>query len=165
MAPVYIRHAQRITNAIDSDIYENDISEVIPFLLAVNIPTRIITSPYLRTRRTAEIIQRILGESGHKIDIVVDCRLSEYHKRQCNETELDIKTLNDKPPLIEHILDFRSRVLQQGQEYKEADVWIVTHGKVMKSWLELQGYESKGISPLAFIYKNSLYHAKLKRHK
>ncbi len=116
-------------------------------------PTRIISSPYLRTRQTAEILSDIA-----KIDVEVNRYFSEFlgwNKDYGKEHFTDDTFIHKPfPPEKPHI--FKKRVKQSFKyilrDMKEGDiVWVITHGYNIRTYLTAKNmkidhpvYPSKG---------------------
>lgn len=89
-------------------------------------PRGIITSPYLRTRRTSEIIAKVVG-----VDVIIDRNLSEFLGNQKGLTERRSKTYfypgtrRYNPIIKENKTQFRERATSYGFE---RGYWYVCHG-------------------------------------
>ena len=98
------------------------------------IPDKIITSPYLRTRKTAEIAQTIIFEvTSQFVEIIIDKELSEFLNKQKHDTilgdELHPDTWHHKPKHPEYKNQYKKRMNRCYNSYKNKNnVWVITHG-------------------------------------
>lgn len=115
-------------------------------------PTRIICSPYRRTRETAEILR---GMTENNLDVEVDRGFSNYlgWNKESNDSDFEEETLNYTPYPPEKLLEFHKRVKRSFQriydELKEDDVvWIITHRFIINSHLQSRSLKTKRFKPL-----------------
>jgi len=109
-------------------------------------PCKIITSPFLRCRQTAEEIQTFLRRNyRHKIAIEVDTDLREYlghWKEGTSGLPHQIEISKDISPgtlsyltevkVIETMIEFKERIGRLPmKEWAKKPVWVVTHGIVI----------------------------------
>lgn len=95
------------------------------------VPRLIMTSPYLRTRETANIVQStILEETGQEIPIETDVNLGEC---LCHQEGKDMtnawrpETLVHNPITNESWNQYRKRI-RAVDSTKDPSVWYITHG-------------------------------------
>lgn len=112
------------------------------------VPNKIVTSPYLRTRRTAEIAQQVIYDTkGIVVDIVCDNYLSEYlnydkyHNIKLEEA-LKPETLEYNPMLPETRAQHKKRMYDVVSNYTP-NVWLITHGFNVYTIALLKGYNIK----------------------
>lgn len=174
---VYIRHADKEYVNGDSDIYKHDpgitnkgvdkAKMVARHLINQwGLPTRIIISPYRRTRETAKAMKSVLNEvialgksnaetntntntnttKNKKIPIHIDRELSEYLGNH-RTTPIDVteSTLVHDPPHPETFADMKRRVKSHHDKIvkyvkkSESVIWIITHGLIIKQVAALVG--------------------------
>lgn len=116
-------------------------------------PTKIISSPYLRTRETAAIAQEVIyNTTGQIIPIYHDVILGEYlaHHRPSNlSIDLREETLRHQPIGHESWREYTQRIEQhQGED----NVWYITHGIVISSIASCYGVKLPRPSQLHGIY-------------
>ena len=103
------------------------------------IPDIIISSPYLRTRETSEIAQKVLEKHYNtKVNVIVDVLLGEYlgnqkHKDLCDHVVLD--TLKYNPIGSESWKQYSCRikyfVSKEIKDYK--NILFISHGLTIQS--------------------------------
>lgn len=162
---LYIRHAQKAYSNGNSELYPLDPSLTdkgrfdakIRFrylLKKFGVPYKIITSPYLRTRETAQIARDlILNEYNISIEIIYEPLIGEYlgHQKVIKEEFLRPETLILKPILLkESWNEFIDRI--KNFINFSTDGWYITHGVVIKTLLFLKGIDIKYIGELKGIY-------------
>lgn len=95
-------------------------------------PHKIVTSPFLRTRRTAKIAQQVIYElTNTNIDITIDHQLSEY----INKSKHHIKDEDFHPdtlihhPISEYMSQYKRRIKNHydGVDFND-HVLYITHG-------------------------------------
>ncbi len=93
------------------------------------LPTKIICSPYLRTRKTALIAQEVIYElTNQSINIDIDPLLSEYLHKNHVITEQSFHPDTEKFVILpEYKSQYRNR-MKQVYDNKEANVLYITHG-------------------------------------
>jgi len=99
------------------------------------IPERIVCSPFLRCRQTAQILSDHTGAP-----ISIDSNLREYLGNWTNVPlqYIDPETSRHiQEPLIETYEEFRNRVLR-ARHYLNQNVWIVTHWIVIRVFCEAE---------------------------
>ena len=110
-------------------------------------PSKIISSPYLRTRETAQIAANTIFElTGTHIDIICDHHIGEYlghHKKKNINECLRPETLIHNPVPPEEWKEYSYRI-RTHLKYAQRDsyIWYITHGIVIKS--------------IAFFHKNDI---------
>jgi broad specificity phosphatase PhoE len=120
----FIRHAQQTSHReIDPPIIQAPSPIDVPYDL-------IITSPYLRTRQTAQAV------NGYQKPIYVDVRISEYQGHKApKKIQLDAGTIPFNPiPLYNETWSECQKRLDQHWEYVKSlnqNVLVVTHGVVV----------------------------------
>lgn len=146
---VYFRHGPRLNLNLDPPLKSNVNQQVKDVGLKISAeygtPKSIITSPYIRTRQTAQIFSKLFTPP---IKLMVDSRLSEklsIRKRtgrgppgeydpmtasypnlpKLGETDLEVKTR-----LSQHLADFSTNL---------DETWFVTHGYILQALVELYG--------------------------
>lgn len=166
---IFIRHLEKAyknnqTNVYGCDPPLNDIPETymkiitnyIESLAVNNFPARIICSPFLRCRLTAELIRNIIFKKYQKhIVIYVERDFGEYLGNQFNTQSTNIKSFlypetNMYDPIIDNkFSEFRERsktafisLKNTMQERNLTNVWVITHkiviGEIIKAFsLEL----------------------------
>ena len=127
------------------------------------VPTKIITSPYLRARETAIIMAGVIVKkySPSSIQILCDNQVSEYlgnHATSC----LDVTTGTSRhhPPHPESFYHFRERIKKHYLTWEKSDevVWVITHGIVINEIIH-PFYPRKRIPYLGYIVALSPDHA------
>jgi broad specificity phosphatase PhoE len=98
-------------------------------------PTKIISSPYLRTRETATILSRITG-----LDIEVENGFSNYigPRKSFNNEAFHESTLRYKPSRPETKSEFHKRIREAltsliEESTEDETIWVVTHRFVISS--------------------------------
>lgn len=147
MVVMVMRHGKR-DRCVDSSLLgfnRTDLENSCPELwktietLVVHDLNTIITSPYLRTRQTAELVQYgLLKLTGKYLPIIVDTRIGEYMHRRCSwkrptTDEFDPKTVEyfkGRVPLCRESPDMAYlRIYQFHQTIRDGSL-IVTHAGV-----------------------------------
>jgi phosphohistidine phosphatase SixA len=139
---LYIRHAEKEYKngkneefSLDPDITEEGkISAFNKFKLlfaTYGAPERIITSPYLRTRTTAEMARSVIFEQTNiYIEIEYDNQLGECLKNQ-KDKDLDIclrpETLIHNPIPSESLKQYNNRIYAHTKK-SQYNTWYITHG-------------------------------------
>jgi len=152
---LYIRHGEKqYKNGRSSDFcLDPGITQVskqfikekfIELALVYGIPNKIISSPYLRARETADIASSVIMEI-HNVFIKpeYDPIIGEYlgHQNHRNIKEcLREETLMHNPIPPENWNQYCSRIKEHFIKAEE-NVWYITHGIVIKSISNL--YETK----------------------
>lgn len=126
------------------------------------VPTRIITSPYLRARQTAIAMASVVVKkySPCSITISYDRDLSEYLGNHRN-ANLDVTSTTAKchPPHPESFKKFRERVERHYTNWIDSPnevVWIITHGIVIREIIR-EYYTRKAVPYLGYITVKSKY--------
>lgn len=153
---IYIRHADKEYANGDADKYKHDPgitgNGVEKTKMVANhlveqwgSPDSIITSPYRRTRETAQIMNSVLDK---KVKIYIDIELSEYLGNHRNiPIDVTESTKIYDPPHPETFSDMKYRVRKHHQSittYSKGKseggvIWIVTHGLIIKQIASLIG--------------------------
>lgn len=147
---IYIRHADKEYVNGDANMYKHDpgitdIGVKKTIMVAQHLieqwglPDLIVSSPYRRTRETAEIMQRVTIAQGKKVNIYIDSDLSEYLGNH-RTTPIDVteSTLVYDPPHPETFLEMKDRVRSHNDKISEfiqnsnGVIWIITHGLIIK---------------------------------
>ncbi len=139
---LYIRHAEKEYKngkneefSLDPDITEKGkIESLNKFKLLVDkygVPEKIITSPYLRTRTTAEIAQSVIFEQKNiHVKIEYDNQLGECLKNQ-RDKDLNIclrpETLIHNPIPSENLNEYNNRIYNHTKK-AQYNTWYITHG-------------------------------------
>ena len=144
---LYIRHAQKLyrngsssTFSLDPGITnEGREAAKLKFSQLIKlhgIPSKIISSPYLRTRETAQIAHDVIFEaSGKSIEITYEPLIGEYlghHNNKDISKCLRSETLIHNPIFPEDWVHYSQRI----RKYLERDHdfgWYITHGIVIQS--------------------------------
>jgi broad specificity phosphatase PhoE len=167
---IIIRHAQKkhVNNStckfrLDSPITDsgalNAAEKCLELLSTEDIPTKIYCSPFLRTRQTAIIFQKVIMEIyGVYVELVIDINIGEFLGNQKNITKSDltIDTLKYNPFLYETKNHFTHR-LRTFMKYADNDSWYITHGLTLKTLAYLQG--------IIVAYPTELSHVTLNNNK
>lgn len=108
-------------------------------------PSRIVCSPYLRTRETAAIAMEVCGR---EIPMTIDVRLSEYLGNQRGEMRGTCRpeTATHRPPTRETMTDLRRRCSDYLGSLVETGELVlhVTHGLFIRVISELNGCPIRG---------------------
>ncbi len=166
MRRVYLRHADKEYSNGSSDIFKHDpgITEngMIKTKKIFNelvkqwgLPTRIVSSPYRRTRETALVLNSCLEKPFE--EIYIDVNLSEYLGNHY-KVALDVtsQTKNYEPPHPENFSELNERVFKhniharkRANELDNGVIWYVTHGLIIKQLTYLIGINlQKQLPPL-----------------
>jgi broad specificity phosphatase PhoE len=115
------------------------IKTIVSSVRKYGIPNYIITSPYERTRHTAELFRDIIDQLYDvRVPIFVDCNISEYlgyqYKFNPQLSVSDETKKFDVPDPNETIDELHERINYHLDMFKDINmnVWIVTHGKIME---------------------------------
>lgn len=148
MIIVYIRHAPKQFKNGQSATYSLD-PPLIPgaqlqittlaqrLISSYGTPDVILSSPFLRTRQTAEIMSTMCDE---KVPIHCDMTVSEYLGNHATR-KLDVHptTKQFNPPHPENFTDFRKRIKLHFTKLFTIDlpqnhpvIWVITHGIVIQ---------------------------------
>lgn len=144
---LYIRHAQKLYHNGGSDAFPLDpgLTQEGKFkarerfhqlLQKYGPPPKIVSSPYLRARETAQIAHDvILEETGSSVVITYDPAIGEYlgHQKTRNiQTDLHPETLacNPFPPETWNQYSYRVR---KHISTPQSGGWYITHGIVIDS--------------------------------
>lgn len=150
---IYLRHSNKAYNNGKNDTYPYDppLTEVgrtnareafSELIREYGPPDRVVVSPYLRTRQTAEIAKEVLNEAGHLPPFDHDPDLGEYLGQafkvdncdsatlRCLEENLRPETLlhNPHPPETRDQFQRRIQRLVERERGKEDVAWYITHG-------------------------------------
>jgi len=129
-------------------------------------PDRIITSPFLRTRQTTNVIKKRLQIRHNKLPLIeVSPLIREYLGFCKNKNDYaDIDSETEKylggPIKLEESIDSLQYRLQSHIRAIQSDtdnIWVITHGIVMSYiYKEFMGQEPERPKPLNYIvYSNS----------
>ena len=115
----------------------DDIPLVAKVLLSkYGMPSRIVSSPYQRTRQTAKVIADLF-DMKYEIDI----NLGEYisGKRKVDVVQaLTTETATLNPVVNERYTSFDERV-KQHMEGRMVGTWYITHGTIIRHLAKLEG--------------------------
>lgn len=159
---LYIRHAQKAySNGADREFsLDPSLTEVgrtaardkfRELIRDYGIPTRIVCSPYLRARETAQIATEVLFEMTN-IQMNVSCNpeIGEYlghHKGKDINSCLRKETLihNPVPPELwkDYITRINKYVRRTNWNNTKELVWHITHGLVIQSIAHFKGVKIK----------------------
>lgn len=144
---LYIRHAQKAyrngeseTLCLDPYLTEAGIEaskQKFRYLVETHgIPTKIVCSPYLRARETANIAADVICDiTGEKIEVSCDPLIGEYlghHKNKDISKCLHEETLIHNPIPPENWKEYSARV-RKHTRFAKHNIWYVTHGLVIQS--------------------------------
>jgi hypothetical protein len=154
---LYIRHAEKQYKngknkkySLDPDITEKGKIEALnKFKLLLDqygVPERIITSPYLRTRSTAEIASLLIFEQMHiNIEIEYDNQLGECLQHQ-SDKDLNIclrpETLIHNPISDKKLKKYKNRINNHTKK-SQYNTWYITHGFNIFTIASIKGYNIK----------------------
>lgn len=168
---LYIRHADKLYKNSKSSEFpldpgitvdgKNKAKERFKVLLSkYGIPERIISSPYLRARQTAQIAQNVIYESTEQlIPIFYDSNIGEYlgHQKNINlKLGLRPETLNLNPIPHESWRQYKNRIYKYSKSLKLLNnEWFISHGLIIQSIAYFNNYKIKYPSELEGIYINN----------
>lgn len=114
-------------------------------------PTKIICSPYLRTRQTSQILSEMYPEQ--QLDINRDLSNFLNLSKEYDEKNFDPETFNFTPYPPETLLSFHKRVNKAFRSIIENSdendvIWVITHRFVITSFLKSENISSKNFKPL-----------------
>jgi broad specificity phosphatase PhoE len=125
------------------------------------VPDKILTSPFLRTRQTSNIIKKILLQKYDKnVEICICNNVREYLgfcKSKDGYADLDYQTekhIGGPVKLKETMLNLTLRLESHINTLKktETNVWVITHGILMSKIYELYtGEQPDRPNPLDYI--------------
>jgi broad specificity phosphatase PhoE len=151
------QHDPPITNDLNP-IY-NLIDELI---VKYGYPDKIITSPFLRTRQTTNVIKKRLQIRYNKIPTIeTSCLIREYLGFCKNKTDYaDIDSETEKylgsPIKLEETIDNLQYRIQShiNSLFTESNnIWVITHGIVMSYiYKNIAGEEPERPKPLDYIF-------------
>ena len=137
---LYIRHAERVHangkdghHSHDSPITERGREEAranARYLMDVyGKPSRIVASPFLRTRQTADEMAQAIGLDS----IEIDNGIGEFLGNWPNESvRLSPETLRYRPWFGENMYELHLRVCRHLADAEKTDnVWYITHGIII----------------------------------
>lgn len=166
---LYIRHADKEYRngcneefSLDPDITEKGKVEALDkFKLLLDKygpPEKIITSPYLRTRTTAEIARSVIFKHTNiYIEIEYDNQLSECLKNQINK-DLNVclrpETLIHNPIPAETLDKYNKRIYNHTKK-SQFNTWYITHGFNIYTVALIKKYKIKYPSELCGIMIDS----------
>lgn len=120
-------------------------------------PNKIVSSPYLRTRQTAEIAADVIfGETGVKIEILCDPNIGEYlndQKYKDINNCLRYETLVHNPVPPQNLKQYNKRAHKHNR-LATPDIWYITHGMFIQSIAYFNGTKIKYPSVSEGIYVN-----------
>jgi broad specificity phosphatase PhoE len=123
------------------------------YLQQYKLPSKIISSPYLRARRTASIAQEIiLAETGYLIPVEIDILLSEYLGNQYAIKEEDFTIFTKELSVIinenENDLRQRMKAFLENVKLTSEYIWVITHGFNIFTINEILNIDLKYPKPL-----------------
>jgi broad specificity phosphatase PhoE len=145
---LYIRHAQKLYRnghhhefSLDPGLTDSGReSAKVKFAQLIQIygiPSLIISSPYLRTRETANIARDIIYEQTHiLIEIIYDPAIGEYLGHQTHrdlQQSLHPDTIIHNPIPPEQWKQYSARISKHIKTSTQSSVWYITHGLVIQS--------------------------------
>lgn len=90
-------------------------------------PKRLIVSPYLRTRETANMFRKMLEKNGINVTIIESVLVSEclvFQKKPITPQDFRVKTQY----IIEISLEEYSERVANASSFLEEGDWVITHG-------------------------------------
>jgi broad specificity phosphatase PhoE len=144
MTNIYIRHAVKDYRNSDAEFFKHDpgIKEfgverakkiATKLIETYGEPTKIVASPYRRTRETAMIMNTMLKNPFE--EIFINTNLSEYLGNHAHAPiDVTSATKIHNPPHPESFDDMKKRVkkfMDKNEKSKEI-VWFITHGIIIK---------------------------------
>lgn len=155
---LYIRHAQKayVNGAVKEFPLDPELTECgrktaqnrfRELITLYGTPSRIICSPYLRARETAQIANDVVKDvTGNHLDIVCESQIGEFlghHRgRDMNEC-LRPETLVHSPIPPEQFKQYSARIKKYVRSIGVPDfsnpIWVITHGIVIKSIAHFRG--------------------------
>lgn len=162
---LYIRHGEKSyknghsnTYSLDPELTENGKHQAYKFFQSLlpshNIPSQIISSPYLRARETAKIAQDvILNSTNNDIPIYYDPHIGEYlgNQKHINlQNGLHPETLSLNPISHESFHQYKLRIRKHISQAK-SNCWYITHGLVLQSIAYFNGCKIEYPEPLGTI--------------
>lgn len=107
--------------------------------LKYGYPQKIISSPFLRTRQTSEIIKNYITKMGKETEYIIDKDVEEYlgfQKPYNGKADLDIETSKYTQPLlgVENFQSLKFRAVKFYEDLlkkragSEGTILIITHG-------------------------------------
>lgn len=155
---IYIRHGKKeyknSERGCDPPLTEEGREEVSSLAERLysnfGFPSLIITSPFLRTRETASLLQKkvleLSGRGEKDLPLLVDRKIGEYLGNQSNKTILlTPETSSFQPFLEDNTSSFLVRVREHNDTFAALEkenftFWIVSHGLVIKKLARLNGF-------------------------
>lgn len=168
---LYIRHAQKahrngaahefsLDPGLTEDGRERAKDTFKEFISIYGIPSRIVCSPFLRARETAEIANRVVAEyTGKLLDIIYDPQIGEYlgyHRDKDMTKCIRPETLIYKPLPPEQWKQYSKRIRNFVRNIRPCDgvTWYITHGLIIKSIAHFLGHNLDYPDELSGIYIN-----------
>lgn len=115
-------------------------------LATYGVPDKIIASPYLRTRTTADVARNLINDiTGIQVEVIYDNYLSEFLKYdKYNNTDMEMalrpETLQFNPMLPETHAEHKER-MQDVLDTCIPNVWYITHGYNITTKAVAMGYK------------------------
>lgn len=159
---LYIRHGEKLYNNGDSIIFcldpgltekgkEEAWTEFSLIVQDFEVPEKIVSSPYLRTRQTAEIAQDVIFSiTGKIVPIFIDPMVGEYLGHQIGKDLnkcLRKETLQFNPIPQETWNEFCNRISTHTKT-EGNNIWYITHGLVIKMIAHANGEKLDRPKPL-----------------
>lgn len=159
---LYIRHAQKAYSngavkefSLDPALTDAGRtaarSKFRQLIIQHGIPTRIICSPYLRARETAQIANEVVAEiTNSQVEITYDREIGEYlghhhgkNLQQCLRPETLVH--NPIPPELwkQYQTRIRKYVRDTNWACSKQLTWHITHGLIIQSIAQFRGYKIK----------------------
>jgi len=145
----FLRHAEKEYRNSEAEIYKHDpgIKEIgmerskkvaLKLIETYGEPTKIVSSPYRRTRETAMIMNMMLKNPFE--EIVIERKLSEYLGNH-NEVPIDVTTATKihNPPHPENfdgmkkrVKKFVDKIRKEFYSNPKSIIWFISHGIIIK---------------------------------
>jgi len=172
---LYIRHAQKSYSngcsdefPLDPDLTDKGRKDAKDKFKAIldkyGVPSKIISSPYLRARETAQIAHDVIKQiTGKNVEIIYDSLIGEYlgHQRKKDINKcLRPETLAYQPIPPENWKQYSFRVRKYtnntiNNESSTLRLWYITHGIIIKSIAHFRGITIPYPKELEGIYIDS----------
>jgi broad specificity phosphatase PhoE len=162
---VFIRHAERDekgkgTFELDPLILSTDIERAKQrFRMLVEnglIPSKIICSPYERTRQTAEIARKVVLEmTGKEVQIQVDIQIRDFINRKKIKKAVSslIRDTTKKYniPTLETVDQYSDRIVkfveERMMELNKENIWFISHGSFINRAIQIISFGKEDVYP------------------
>lgn len=160
---LYIRHAQkayRNGGAVDycldpgltDEGKDSARKKFQDYLFKYGVPNKIISSPFLRARETAQIAADvIMDQTGITVPLFCDVTIGEYLGHQCGKKLDDCvtpETMQYQPIPPEGWEQYKNRVKCHVRCSKRENCWIISHGLVIQTVASIFGTKVRRPSEL-----------------